>query len=105
MPLTNPLCLNRIISTQLSLEEFLQFTADLGIEYVELRNDLAGKAVLDGLPGDAVYRSFAATGVKPLTINALYPFEDARALDANIEKLNTLIAVARQISCPQIVLC
>jgi 2-keto-myo-inositol isomerase len=105
MPLTNSLCLNRIINPQLSLEEFLQFTADLGIEYVELRNDLAGKAVLDGLPDDAVRRSFAATSVKPLTVNALYPFEDARALDTNIEKLNKLIAVARQISCPQIVLC
>jgi 2-keto-myo-inositol isomerase len=105
MPLTNQLCLNRIINPQLSLEEFLQFTADLGIKYVELRNDLVGKAVLDGLPDDAVQRTMAATGVKPLTINALYPFEDATALDTNIEKLNALIAVAKQISCPQIVLC
>jgi 2-keto-myo-inositol isomerase len=105
MPLTNPLSLNRIINPQLSLEEFLQFTSDLGIKYVELRNDLAGKAVLDGLLDEAVHKAFAATGVKILTINALYPFEDARALDVNIEKLNTLIAEAKRIDCSQIVLC
>jgi 2-keto-myo-inositol isomerase len=105
MPLANPLCLNRIISPQLSLEEFLRFTSGLGIKYVELRNDLTGNAVLDGLPDDAVHRAFAATGVEPLTINALCPFEDARALDINLEKVSTLITEAKRINCPQIVLC
>jgi 2-keto-myo-inositol isomerase len=105
MPGTDPLCLNRIIKPQLSLEEFLHFTADVGIRYVEVRNDLTGKAVLDGLPDAAVQKAFGETGIKVLTINALYPFEDARVLDTNIEKLKGLIADAKRINCPQIVLC
>jgi 2-keto-myo-inositol isomerase len=102
MPETPPLCLNRIISPQLPLPEFFQFASDLGFESVELRNDLAGKEILDGLPDDTMRNLLKATGIKPLTINALYPFEDARALDA---KLKGLIAEAKRINCTQIVLC
>ena len=40
-----------------------------------------------------------------MTINALYPFEDVKVLKENIEKLKGLIAEARRIDCPQIVLC
>ena len=49
--------------------------------------------------------SFKKTGVKALTINALYPFEDVKVLKLNIEKLKDLIAEAKRINCPQIVLC
>jgi 2-keto-myo-inositol isomerase len=49
--------------------------------------------------------SFNKTGVKALTINALYPFEDVKILKQNIEKLKDLIAEAKRINCPQIVLC
>ena len=49
--------------------------------------------------------SFKKTGVKALTINALYPFEDVKVLKENIEKLKDLIAEAKRINCPQIVLC
>jgi 2-keto-myo-inositol isomerase len=102
---TPPLCLNRIISPQLPLPEFFQFATDLGFKYVELRNDLAGREILDGLPQDQVRQLLDATRIKPLTINALYPFEDVRALDANLAKLKGLIAEAKRIDCLQIVLC
>ena len=90
---------------QLSLPEFFHLAADLGFEYVELRNDLAGKEILDGLPDDALRELLNATGIEPLTINALYPFEDVQSLDTNLLKLNGLIAEAKRISCSQIVLC
>ena len=102
---TPPLCLNRIISPQLPLPEFFQFANDLGFSYVELRNDLAGKEILDGLPGDAVRQLLDVTRIKPLTINALSRFEDERALDVNLVKLKGLIAEAKRIDCSQIVLC
>jgi 2-keto-myo-inositol isomerase len=89
----------------LPLPEFFQFASDLGFESVELRNDLAGKEILDGLPDDVVQQLLNTTGIKPLTINALYPFEDGRALDANLVKLKGLIAEAKRINCSQIVLC
>ena len=49
MSRTDLLCLNRVIKPQIPLEEFLKFTADLGIKYVEVRNDFTNKGVLDGL--------------------------------------------------------
>ena len=99
------LCLNRIIKPQIPLEEFLKFTADLGIKYVEVRNDFTDKGILDGLSDAALQKAFRDPGIKVLTINALYPFEDARILKENTEKLKGLIAEARRINCPQIVLC
>ena len=102
---TPPLCLNRIITPQLPLPEFFQFATDLGFKYVELRNDLAGKEILDGLSDDAVRQLLNAATIKPLTINALSRFEDVRALDANLVRLKGLIAQAKRINCSQIVLC
>ena len=105
MSRTDLLCLNRIIKPQIPLAEFLKFTADLGIKYVEVRNDFTDQGVLDGLSDTALQLAFHETGVKALTINALYPFEDVTVLKENIEKLKGLIAAAKRINCPQIVLC
>src|ERR1700716_2457561 len=105
MPATDLLCLNRVIKPQIPLEEFLKFTADLGIKYVEVRNDFTDKGILDGLSDAALQKAFNDTGIKALTINALYPFEDIKVLKENIEKLKGLIAEAQRINCPQIVLC
>src|SRR5258707_6332465 len=80
MSAIDSLCLNRIIKPQIPLEEFLKFTTDLGIKYVEVRNDFTDKGILDGLSDAALQKAFKDTGVKALTINALYPFEDAKVL-------------------------
>ena len=105
MSATDLLCLNRIIKPQIPLEEFLKFTADLGIKYVEVRNDFTDKGILDGLSDAVLQKAFKEHGIKALTINALYPFEDVKVLKENIEKLRGLIAEAKRINCPQIVLC
>jgi 2-keto-myo-inositol isomerase len=105
MPATDLLCLNRIIKPQIPLEEFLKFTASLGIKYVELRNDFTNEGILDGLSDAALEKAFKAACIQTVTINALYPFEDVNILNHNLEKLKGLIAEAKRISCPQIVLC
>src|SRR5258708_16762180 len=105
MSATDLLCLNRIIKPQIPLEEFLKFAADLGIKYVEVGNEFTDKGILDGLSDAALQKAFNDTGIKALTINALYPFEDVKVLKENIEKLKGLIAEAKRINCPQIVLC
>jgi 2-keto-myo-inositol isomerase len=105
MSRTDLLCLNRVTKPQIPLEEFLNFTADLGITYVEVRNDFTDKGVLDGLSDASLQMAFNKTGVKVLTINALYPFEDGKVLKENTTKLKGLIAEAQRINCPQIVLC
>jgi 2-keto-myo-inositol isomerase len=78
MSATDLLCLNRITKPQIPLEEFLKFTADLDIKYVEVRNDFTDKGVLDRLSDVALEQAFKTTGIKALTINALYPFEDVK---------------------------
>lgn len=99
------LCLNRVTKPQIPLEDFLAFTAELGIKSVEVRNDFTDKGILDGLSDAALGKALAATGIKVLTINALYPFEDLRVLPENIEKLKGLIKEAKRVNCPYIVLC
>ncbi len=105
MPQTVPLSLNRIAKPQLPLPEFLKLTAELGMRYAEVRNDVAGQKVLDGLSDGALQKAQADTGVRILTINALYPFERAQSLPATLEKLKGLIADARRVGCPHIVMC
>jgi len=99
------LSLNRIAKPQLPLPEFLRLAADLGMRYAEVRNDLGGAPVLDGLSEAELRKAMAATGVQIVTINALYPFEHGPHLQANLEKLRALIAEARKVDCRYIVMC
>ena len=79
MPLNVPLSLNRIAKPQLPLPEFLQLAAELGMKHAEVRNDLPGQEVLDGLSDAALQKAQADTGVRIHTINALYPSSAPRA--------------------------
>jgi len=99
------LSLNRVAKPQLPLVAFLELAASLGIRHVEVRNDFTEKGVLDGLPEAELRRALDRTGVRIVSINALYPFEDGRVLDANVKRLGALLADARAADCPMIVLC
>jgi 2-keto-myo-inositol isomerase len=99
------LCLNRVTKPQIPLEAFLAFAAELGIKRVEVRNDFTDKGILDGLTDAALRQALARTGTQILTINALYPFEDLRALPDHLERLKGMIQEAQRIDCPCIVLC
>ena len=105
MAATDQLCLNRVAKPQIPLKEFLKFTAGLGINYIEVRNDFTEIGILDGLTDTELDKAFRDTGIKALTINALYPFEDMKSLEANLDKLKGLIQEAKRINCPYIVLC
>jgi 2-keto-myo-inositol isomerase len=102
---TPTLCLNRIAKPQLPLPEFLELAASLGMPLAEVRNDLAGAPVLDGLPYAALAAARERTGVQIFSINALYPFESARHLRQSVETLRGLIAEARRVGCKAIVMC
>src|SRR2546428_13226046 len=75
------------------------------MKMAEIRNDFAEKGVLDGLSEVHLKKALAETGVRIITINALYPFEHGKHSKANLEKLKGLIAEARKVSCPHIVMC
>ena len=66
--------LNHMTAPQLGLDRFFALTRALGMTGVEIRNDIAGNAILDGTPPAAVKALAQQHGVSILTINALQKF-------------------------------
>ena len=67
--------LNRMSAPRLPFDRYLSLCQRLGIETIEIRNDLEGVEICDGTPPDAVRAAVDAAGLKILTINALQRFE------------------------------
>ncbi len=75
--------LNHMTAPRLGPKAFFDLARGLGLDAVEIRNDLAGTAILDGTPPAEIRRLAAAAGVRILSINALQRFDDWRAARAN----------------------
>ena len=86
--------LNHIIAPRLGPEAFFALAGELGIEAVEIRNDLPGNAILDGTPAPRIRQLAAAAGVRILSINALQRFDDWRA-----PRPNEAVTLADYASC------
>lgn len=70
--------LNHIIAPRRGLADFFALAKGLGIDAVEIRNDIPGQPILDGTPPGEVRRLAEAAGVEILSINALQRFDDWR---------------------------
>jgi 2-keto-myo-inositol isomerase len=99
------IALNRIIAPRAPLSRFLALAASIGLEQIELRNDLAGGSVTDELLAAEVAELAAEEGVKVITINAVQRFNLAAALPAVKQELEALAATSGTLGCPAIVLC
>ncbi len=97
--------LNRITCPSLGLEDFFRFSADLGLKKVELRNDLAGRDVIDGLPPSQAAALAERHGIRIISINALQKFNLKAVRARAMEELGQLLDLAAAIRCPAIVLC
>ena len=97
--------LNRIIYPDLNLEDFFKFTADLGLNKVELRNDLPGKGVIDTYSPEEIKDLLKKYGIEILAINALQKFNLGVVLQQAIKELKELINLSLSIGCKAIVLC
>jgi len=97
--------LNRITIPSLGLEDFFRFSADIGLGKVELRNDLDGRDVIDGLPPSTAAAMAERHGVRIITINALQKFNLKAVRAKATEELEKLLDLAAAIRCPAIVLC
>lgn len=103
---TVKLALNRIISPSMPLERFLAFAKNNGFDAVELRNDLPGLSLFDGLAPEEVRLVSETYQVQIATINALQRFNDSEeVLSKRCEELEQLIALARDADVQAIVLC
>ena len=77
--------LNHMTAPKLGIDAFFALSARLGLTEVEIRNDLAGNAILDGTKPETIRAAAQRHGQKILTINALQRFNDwtpARAAEA-----------------------
>ncbi|MBW9065874.1 TIM barrel protein [Rhizobium herbae] len=71
-----PFALNHITAPALPLKDFFALAASLGISAVEIRNDLAGKAIIDGTPAHDVKALAQTHGLTIISINALQRFNE-----------------------------
>ena len=97
--------LNRIACPSLGLEDFFRFTADLGLSKVEIRNDLPGGAVIDGMPPASAAELAKKHGISIISINALQKF-NLKAVEAkNLAELDKLLELAAALRCTAVVMC
>ncbi len=85
--------LNHMAAPQLGVRDFFALARQLGVKDVEIRNDIAGQAILDGTPAAAIRGMASEAGVVILTINALQRFNDWTAERAR--EAQELIGYAR----------
>lgn len=97
--------LNRIIYPDLNLEDFFKFTADLGLNKIELRNDLPERGVIDTYSPEEIKDLLKKYGIEILTIKALQKFNLGVVLQQAIKELKELINLSLSIGCKAIVLC
>ena len=94
---------NGVASPRLAHAAFFDLARRLGVESVEIRNDLKGVALLDGTSAAEVGAAAKARGLRILSINALQRFnlwDDSRAAEAA-----SLVAQAIASGAEALVLC
>lgn len=96
--------LNRILFPYTNLEEFFQLTSELGLNKVELRNDLPGKGIIDPYSPEQVQRFSEKYDITIRTINALQKFNLGEILTNTLAELRKLISLSVAINCEAIVL-
>lgn len=68
--------LNHMCAPGLGAAQFFDLAKRLGMEAVEIRNDLAGRPILDGTPPEAMRAEAEERGLRIVSINALQRFND-----------------------------
>ncbi len=96
--------LNRILLPSVSLEEFFKLSADLRLNKIELRNDLAGIGIIAPYSPEQVKGLSEKYNIKILTINALQKFNLGAILPEVLQESKELIRLAVAIDCEAIVL-
>lgn len=94
--------LNHMAAPRLSPGDFFAMSRKLGINSVEIRNDLAGNAILDGTSAAAVRALAVENGISIASINALQRFNDWN--DARQAEASELADYARDVGAAALVL-
>ena len=95
--------INRISAPRIAFSEFAALTQRLGVQAIEIRNDLAGVELVDGTPGKDIGAIAKAHGLVIRSINALQRFEQFDATRA--AEARDLVAYAVACGAQALVLC
>ena len=95
--------INRISASKLPFDAFAAMAKRLGVEAIEIRNDLAGVELTDGAPAREVAAAANAHGLKVRSINALQRFEQYDA--AREAEARELVRYAVESGTEALVLC
>lgn len=71
--------LNHMVAPNLKPADFFALCRQLGVNDVEIRNDLADNAIIDGAPAKAIRELAAENGISITSINALQRFNEWNA--------------------------
>ncbi|UWM79343.1 TIM barrel protein (plasmid) [Rhizobium sp. WSM4643] len=74
--------LNHMAAPSLAIGDFFALARSLGIDAVEIRNDLSGNAILDGTNPEVIKEAAAEHGLTIISINALQRFNGWNATRA-----------------------
>ena len=95
--------LNRISAPRVSFVDYLAMCKRLGVDSIEIRNDLPGVEMQDGAAPATIKAAAAAAGIAIRSINALYPFD---IFNADLESRATAMAkYAAQCGAEALVMC
>lgn len=95
--------LNRTCAPGLPLAEFITLATVVGVQAVEIRNDVAGREFADGTPAAEVKARLDAVGLAVASVNALQRFNDWSPDRAG--EAEAIIAYAAALGAPGVVLC
>ncbi|CAJ0992465.1 TIM barrel protein [Pantoea sp. Nvir] len=96
-------CINRKIAPTLSIKEFFQLVQRIGLNKVELRNDMWSGKVCDDLTYKQMQDLITKYNIEVITINALYPFN--RVDESVLKKAEGLLQDAKAINAKALVMC
>ena len=95
--------LNRMAVPRTTFADFAAMARRLGVDAIEIRNDLPGVEIRDGMPASDVGAIARAHGLTIRSINALYPFDVFNAERA--EQAAALARYARDCGAEALVMC
>ena len=95
--------LNHMVAPRKTFAELVELATALGLDQVEIRNDLPGVAISDGTPPARIREQAEAAGVRILSINALQRFNDWN--EERAREAARLAGYARGCGAPALVLC
>jgi 2-keto-myo-inositol isomerase len=95
--------INHMVAPRKTVAELVALTRGLGLDRIEIRNDLEGVAISDGTPPARVREAAKAGGVRILAINALQRFNDWTP--ARAEEARALAGYAKGCGAEALVLC